>query len=133
MSGVHGLKSDNNDITKHVDDLPLNELLDGTYKNPSIGKDKGKKPANVNDSFLHSVRKACSILQLPRTVHPQHIAEVDSHSEMKMSSLPLSTTSVVANGVNGDKGESSISDLSSSNKVSGQCKSKIFVAPRGSL
>ncbi|KAM5572343.1 hypothetical protein ABKV19_012423 [Rosa sericea] len=116
--GVHGLKSDNHDVTKHVDDLPLNELLDGTYKHHSLGKDKGKKPANVNDSFLHSIRKACSILQRPRSVQPQHNAEVDSHSEMKMSSLPLGTAAVVANG---DKGESSITDLSSSNKVHDSC------------
>ncbi|XP_050376141.1 uncharacterized protein LOC126793616 [Argentina anserina] len=115
--GVHGLKSDNHDVTKHVDDLPLNELLDGAFKHLSLGKDKGKRLANVNDSFLHSVRKACSILQLPRSVP----AEVDSHSEMKMSSLPLSTTAVVANGFNGDKGELSVTDLSSCNKVHDSC------------
>ena len=129
MAGAHGLKSDNHDITKHVDDLPLSELLDGTYKHLSFGKDKGKKPANVNDSFLHSIRKACSILQHPRSVLPQHNAEEDSHSEMKMSSLPLSSTAVVANSIHGDKGDSSKTDLSSSDKVSGQCISKNICYP----
>ncbi|CAL8157367.1 unnamed protein product [Prunus armeniaca] len=115
--GVHGLKSDNHDVTKLVDDVLLNELLDGTCKCPSLDKGKGKKPANVNDSFLHSVRKASFVLQLPRSVQPQHIAEVDSNSDKIMSPWPLSTSSVVTSGVNGDKGEPVITDLSSCNEV----------------
>ncbi|CAB4310414.1 unnamed protein product [Prunus armeniaca] len=114
--GVHGLKSDNHDVTKLVDDVLLNELLDGTCKCPSLDKGKGKKPANVNDSFLHSVRKASFVLQLPRSVQPQHIAEVDSNSDKIMSPWPLSTSSVVTSGVNGDKGEPVITDLSSCNE-----------------
>ncbi|PQQ16641.1 uncharacterized protein Pyn_26891 [Prunus yedoensis var. nudiflora] len=115
--GVHGLKSDNHDVTKLVDDVLLNELLDGTCKCPSLDKGKGKKPANVNDSFLHSVRKASFVLRLPRSVQPQHIAEVDSNSDKIMSPWPLSTSSVVTSGVNGDKGEPVITDLSSCNEV----------------
>ncbi|BBH03407.1 hypothetical protein Prudu_014272 [Prunus dulcis] len=116
--GVHGLKSDNHDVTKLVDDVLLNELLDGTCKCPSLDKGKGKKPANVNDSFLHSVRKASFVLPLPRSVQPQHIAEVDSNSDKIMSPWPLSTSSVVTSGVNGDKGEPVITDLSSCNEDS---------------
>ncbi|XP_020419633.1 uncharacterized protein LOC18776228 isoform X2 [Prunus persica] len=115
--GVHGLKSDNHDVTKLVDDVLLNELLDGTCKCPSLDKGKGKKPANVNDSFLHSVRKASFVLPLPRSVQPQHITEVDSNSDKIMSPWPLSTSSVVTSGVNGDNGEPVITDLSSCNEV----------------
>ncbi|XP_068306336.1 uncharacterized protein [Pyrus communis] len=116
--GVHGLKSDNHDVTKLVDDVPLNELLDGTYKCPSLSRGKGKKPANVNDSFLHAVKKACSTLQQPRSVQPQLIAEVESNSDKVMSPWPLSTTSVAASGVGGDKGEPFITDLSTCNEDS---------------
>ncbi|TQE07033.1 hypothetical protein C1H46_007423 [Malus baccata] len=116
--GVHGLKSDNHDVTKLVDDVPLNELLDGTYKCPSLSRGKGKKPANVNDSFLHAVKKACSTLQQPRSVQPQLTAEVESNSDRVMSPWPLSMTSVVASGVDGDKGEPFITDLSSCNEDS---------------
>ncbi|KAM1209018.1 hypothetical protein ACFX2J_014603 [Malus domestica] len=115
--GVHGLKSDNHDVTQLVDDVPLNELLDGTYKCPSLGRGKGKKPANVNDSFLHAVKKACSTLQQPRSVQPQLNAEVDSNPDKIMLPWPLCTTSVVASGVDSDKGEPFITDMSSCNEV----------------
>ncbi|KAG5228302.1 UPF0706 protein [Salix suchowensis] len=51
---LSGLKADVHDITKLVDDVSLNDLLNGTYDS-----------ANTTESFLHSVRKACSVLQLP--------------------------------------------------------------------
>ncbi|KAJ4957022.1 hypothetical protein NE237_013805 [Protea cynaroides] len=66
--GIYGPKSDIHDATKQVDELSLNELLDGSYKCPTLCQDKGKKAANTNENILHSVRKACSILQLQRPV-----------------------------------------------------------------
>ncbi|CAN6272193.1 unnamed protein product [Urochloa humidicola] len=61
-SGAHGLKSDVRDITNHVDNLSLSELLDGTYKYSSLGRDKGKKVLRTKDELLVSVRKAFSML-----------------------------------------------------------------------
>uniref|UniRef100_A0A804PGS4 Uncharacterized protein n=1 Tax=Zea mays TaxID=4577 RepID=A0A804PGS4_MAIZE len=45
--GAHGLKSDVRDITNHIENLSLSELLDGTYKYSSLGRDKGKKDSNL--------------------------------------------------------------------------------------
>lgn len=115
---MSGLKSDNHDATKLLDDPPLNELLDGNYKCPSLGKDKGKKAASVNENFLHSVKRACSILQHPRSDQSQNVAEADGSSNNKMSAWILSSVSVEASGVDDDIGLSSTLDLSSSNKVS---------------
>lgn len=118
MSGLYGLKSDNHDVTKLLDDPPLNELLDGSYKCPILSKDKGKKAANVNENFLHSVRRACSILQHPRSDQSQSVAEIDSCSNKKTSTWSLSSVSVEASGVNYDIGVSSASDMTTSNEVS---------------
>jgi len=61
-SGPHGLKSDVRDITNHIENLSLSELLDGTYKYSSLGRDKGKKVLRTKDELLVSVRKAFSML-----------------------------------------------------------------------
>ncbi|CAL4970136.1 unnamed protein product [Urochloa decumbens] len=61
-SGAHGLKSDARDITNHIEDLSLSELLNGTYKYISLGRDKGKKVLRTKDELLVSVRKAFSML-----------------------------------------------------------------------
>lgn len=114
MAGVHGLKTDIHDITKLVDDLSLNDLLQGTYECPSLAKDGGKKAANTTEHILHSVRKACSILQLYSSAQIQSFAEIDSCSNEKMPTCQSSSISFVGNGDNGD----STTDLSLSNKVS---------------
>ncbi|XP_029121343.1 uncharacterized protein [Elaeis guineensis] len=66
--GIYGLKSDLRDVTKCMDDLSLNELLDSSYKYPSLCPEKGKRASNVNENILSSVRKACSILPLQGAV-----------------------------------------------------------------
>lgn len=114
--GVYGLKSDNHDVTKLIEDLPLNELLCGNYESPSLGKDKGKKAAIGTESFLQSVHKACSTLQPPRSVQSQNNGETDSCLSKKMSPWLLSSVSVEASGINGDTGDSSPIYVSSSKK-----------------
>lgn len=66
--GKYGLKSDLCDVTKYMDDLSLNELLDSSYKYPSLCPEKGKRAPNINENILSSVRKACSILPLQGAV-----------------------------------------------------------------
>ncbi|KAJ9173663.1 hypothetical protein P3X46_016776 [Hevea brasiliensis] len=113
--GLYGLKTDVHDITKLVDDLSLNDLLQGAYECPSLGKDRGKKATNTTERILHSVRKACSILQLPRSAQIQNFADIDSCSNEKMPMCQSSSISTVGNGDNGD---SSTTDISLSNKDS---------------
>ncbi|XP_062223578.1 uncharacterized protein LOC133922311 isoform X2 [Phragmites australis] len=60
--GAHGLKSDIRDITNHIENLSLSELLSGTYKYSSLGREKGKKVLRTKDELLVSVRKAFSML-----------------------------------------------------------------------
>eukprot|EP00258_Populus_trichocarpa_P000951 XP_002299507.3 uncharacterized protein LOC7479288 isoform X1 [Populus trichocarpa] len=114
--GLCGLKADVHDITKPVDDISLNDLLNGTYDCPSLGKDKGKKAANTTENFLHSVRKACSVLQFPRPAQFQNFAEMDVCSSEKMPTCPSNSVSIVENG------DSSATNMSSSsNKIQDSC------------
>ncbi|XP_012086811.1 uncharacterized protein LOC105645742 isoform X2 [Jatropha curcas] len=112
--GLYGLKTDVHDITKLVDNLSLNELLQGTYKCPSLGKEKEKIATNTMEDILHSVRKACSILQLSRSAQFQNFAEVDSFSNEKSPTCQVTSIPVV----NGDNCDSSTTNLSFSNKDS---------------
>ncbi|XP_022736261.1 uncharacterized protein LOC111289460 isoform X1 [Durio zibethinus] len=115
--GLYGLKADIHDVTKLVEDLSLNELLDGTYECPSLGKEKGRKAANPTENFLHSIKKACSILSLQR-VQSQNFTDIDNSSHKKMSMYPPSSVSVVASGINGDKEDTCSIDPSPCNKDS---------------
>ncbi|RDX61647.1 hypothetical protein CR513_60107 [Mucuna pruriens] len=114
--GLYGLKHDLHDVTKRMDEPPLDELLRGTFDCPILSKDKGKKTSSMNDSFLNSVRKACSILQFPKPVQSQNMAEMDYSSNMKMSTCQVSSFCAVESVGNGDKEQSSTIDLSSCQK-----------------
>uniref|UniRef100_A0A6M2FAW6 Uncharacterized protein n=1 Tax=Populus davidiana TaxID=266767 RepID=A0A6M2FAW6_9ROSI len=110
--GLCGLKTDDHDITKLVDHISLNDVLDGTYECPSLGKDKGKKAINATENILHSVVKACFILHFSRPAHLQNFAETDVYSNEKMPTCPSYSVSIVENG------DSSATDISSSTKDS---------------
>ncbi|GAV76139.1 hypothetical protein CFOL_v3_19614 [Cephalotus follicularis] len=109
--GVHGLKLDIDDLTKLVDDMSLNELLDGTFECPRLGKDKGKKAANMNTNILDSIRKAYSVLPHPRPIQSQNGTETDSSSFKKMPTF-------VVSGANGDEEDPCTTDPYSCNKDS---------------
>ncbi|KAJ6415124.1 hypothetical protein OIU84_004008 [Salix udensis] len=110
--GLCGLKTDGRDITKLVDHISLNDVLDGTYECPSLGKDKGKKAINATENILHSVIKACFILHFSRPALFQNFAETDFCSNEKMPTCPSYSVSVVENG------DSSATDITSYNKDS---------------
>lgn len=116
--GINGLKPDTSDVTKHLDELSVNELLDGSYKCPSFAKDKGKKAANLNENILHSVRKACSILRQRKPLQSQNSAEIDNSYNQKVSTCPLSSDTSVATRNDSDKGDTCTTDLSSHDKDS---------------
>ncbi|GLU05865.1 hypothetical protein SLE2022_229420 [Rubroshorea leprosula] len=119
FSGLYGLKSDIQDITKLVDDISLNELLDGTYECQSFGKEKGKKAAMTNGNFLASVRKA--VLPIQKSVQSQNISEIDSFPSKKLPTCLSSPVSLIAKGINGDKEDCCPADLSSSNQTQDSC------------
>ena len=123
------MKSDNLDVTKHVDDLPLTELLCGNHQPASSGKDKEKKPVTGNDNFLDLARKSCSMLQPPRSIQSQNFAETDSCSNKKMSPWLLSANSIEEIGISGDTRDSSSVDMPSSSKVSVKPNSCFQISP----
>ncbi|THF94373.1 hypothetical protein TEA_029356 [Camellia sinensis var. sinensis] len=118
VKGINGLKPDTSDVTKHLDELSVNELLDGSYKCPSFAKDKGKKAANLNENILHSVRKTCSILRQCKPLQSQNSAEIDNSYNQKVSTCPLSSDTSVATRNDSDKGDTCTTDLSSHDKDS---------------
>ncbi|GKV23193.1 hypothetical protein SLEP1_g32953 [Rubroshorea leprosula] len=119
--GAYGLKPDVQDITKLVDDVSLNELLDGTYECTSFGKDKGKKAQVMNGNFLDSVRKAWSVVPPQKPVQHQNISEIDSFPSKKFPTYPSSPVTLAARVVNGEKEDCCPADLSSSNKILDSC------------
>ncbi|KAK9147372.1 hypothetical protein Scep_006129 [Stephania cephalantha] len=81
--GIYGLRSDIHDVTKHVDEVSLNDLLDGSYKWCNQYPVRGKKAGNANENIVNLVRNACSILQPLRTVRQQSNIELESISNKK--------------------------------------------------
>ncbi|KAG6532997.1 uncharacterized protein LOC121974461 isoform X1 [Zingiber officinale] len=62
LLGAYGLKSDLSDITRHIDEVGISELLDGSYRYSNVNAEKGKKLPVVCESMLTSLRKAISLL-----------------------------------------------------------------------
>ncbi|KAJ9555131.1 hypothetical protein OSB04_009745, partial [Centaurea solstitialis] len=117
--GICGLNQDICNVAKHVDELSLNELLNGTYKRPRSVKEQGKNTENLNENILHSVRDACLILQLHKSTQLQNMPLVDSTSNQSASScLPNSTT---GGATKSDDGKGDTVDPTSCNKVENSC------------
>ncbi|KAG0499249.1 hypothetical protein HPP92_003940 [Vanilla planifolia] len=76
--GTHSFKSDMHDVAKHLDELSISKLMDGSYKYLKLPVDKGKKSLVLNDSILSSVRKICSILG------PSSLGVVENSSNLKV-------------------------------------------------
>ncbi|CAH8384348.1 unnamed protein product [Eruca vesicaria subsp. sativa] len=112
--GAYGLKPEINDVTKLVEDLSLNKLLEGSYECPSLGKDKMKKPENSNDTLLSVVRNVWSVLPTRRPVQSQSSAELDACISRSLESP--SSISATVNGENSVKVNALDGDLSPSSK-----------------
>ncbi|XP_018457682.1 uncharacterized protein LOC108828472 [Raphanus sativus] len=108
--GAYGLKPEINDVTKLVEDLSLNKLLEGSYECPSLAKDKMKKLENTNDTLLSVVRNVWSVLPTRRHVQSQSSAELDRSLESP------SSISATVNGENSVKVNALDGDLSPSSK-----------------
>ncbi|KNA20552.1 hypothetical protein SOVF_051310 isoform A [Spinacia oleracea] len=106
LFGIYGLKPDTHDVSKLMDDISLDELLDGTYKCPNLGKEKGKKAASLTENILDSVKKAFSVIRLPGMQQAKQPEEVDIQVNKK---IPLSSSPSNTSVVNGtDVDESSV-------------------------
>ncbi|KAF9614564.1 hypothetical protein IFM89_019311 [Coptis chinensis] len=114
VSGIYGLKSGNHDVTEHVDELSLNDLLDGSYKYLGLCQDKAKKAANTNENLVNTLKKACSILQPWRTVQSQNAGELGSSCNRKVDAL--SSGSSVASRTDCTVRDNHIGDLALSSK-----------------
>ncbi|KAJ8436604.1 hypothetical protein Cgig2_030199 [Carnegiea gigantea] len=97
-AGMYGLKPEVHDISKFVEDISLDQLLDGSYKSPTDGKDQGRKPANVNENILDSVLKAFSILQLRGLRKEKQTEEMDIHFNEKISLISSPSNTNVDQG-----------------------------------
>ncbi|CAL1375221.1 unnamed protein product [Linum trigynum] len=115
FSVLYGLKTDVHDIADLVDDLSLNDLLSGTYQCRSLGKEKGKKPANSTECLLQSLRKACSILQVPKPFPTQNATVIDNSLNDTTGICPPNS---LPRSVSGNTAETTPTDLSSSDKDS---------------
>ncbi|KAI3884611.1 hypothetical protein MKX03_000609 [Papaver bracteatum] len=115
--GIYGLKSDIHAVTRHVDELSLNEILDGSYKCPILSQSKGRKSANTTDNILHSVRKVCSILQPKRAPEPsQKDVDLDSGS-IKMEACISDTGFCSSKREENDKEDGDLHGKTSSCKI----------------
>lgn len=111
--GMYGLKSDVMDVTKDVDDLPLRELLDGTYKCVPSPKDRRNNASNSSDSLMQLISNANSVLRCQKSVQMQHCSNVDSKLSCRND---------------GDKVETRTDNLSSSDQVQ-EYSSKVHSVP----
>ncbi|WVZ11558.1 hypothetical protein V8G54_016088 [Vigna mungo] len=113
--GLYGLKHDIHDVTKLMDVPSLDGLLRGTFDCLSLSEDVRKKTSNTSGSIFDSVRKACSLLHLPKSVQSKNMDDIDS-SFYKMSDSQMSLFSAVeSNGIK-DKEQSCTSDMSACHK-----------------
>ncbi|KAJ8426440.1 hypothetical protein Cgig2_001699 [Carnegiea gigantea] len=101
--GTHGLKPEVHDVTKLVDDISLDELLNGSHKCSNLGKDTANQEANGNGNILDSVIKACSILRLRGLQQGKQTEESDIHVNKKIPLLSSSCNRSAANSHDGDE------------------------------
>ncbi|KAL8088898.1 hypothetical protein AgCh_038603 [Apium graveolens] len=114
--GGYGLRADMEDVTKNVDELSLNELLEGSYICPNLAVDKGERSQDPTQKIMQSVKDAWSILQT-RKIKPQ-VMEVDGsyHQEVLAPSY-LALDSLVASRNEGANKDTNIIDASPAHKV----------------
>lgn len=94
-AGIYGLRSGLHDVTKYMEELSLDDLLDGSYQYSNKCVEKRKKASNGNENILLSVRNACSILQLREAV--------DSGGKIKALTSPQNSISSTANMSDGEE------------------------------
>ncbi|KAI7741982.1 hypothetical protein M8C21_008695 [Ambrosia artemisiifolia] len=112
--GVYGSKHDIQDFAKHVEEVPLNELLDGSYKCVKSIKVKEKSTEALNESILQSVKEACSVLHLQKSTQAPKVPAVDATSNYNASSF-------LTNSSTNDDNKGDAAEPSPCNKVESSC------------
>ncbi|KAK4805019.1 hypothetical protein SAY86_004836 [Trapa natans] len=119
VKGLYGLKADVPEVTKLVNDVSLSEILEDTYKCPTLCKEKGEKTANANESIMQTVRKVYSMLRAVKSSKTLNVSDLDISSEKKVCKPFFSSASVGGSGmVDGDSVDPSSVELASSNEGS---------------
>ncbi|KAL5727132.1 hypothetical protein ACHQM5_000359 [Ranunculus cassubicifolius] len=114
--GMYGLKSDTHDVTKHIEDLSLNDLLDGSYKYPCLSKDKSKKTAATNENLFLAIKSACSILKPLKSPQPI-VADLNNCSTSKVDTGIFGSDSSQASGTEPGKGDNVMENLVQNKKT----------------
>lgn len=110
------MRAEMEDVTKNVDELSLNELLEGNYKCPNLAVDKGERSEDPTKKIMQSVKDAWSILQT-RKIKAQ-VMEVDgSYHQAILSPSYLALDSLVASRNEGANKETNTVDASPAHKV----------------
>ncbi|XP_047323833.1 uncharacterized protein LOC124927466 isoform X2 [Impatiens glandulifera] len=117
--GLYGLKSDLRDVTEGMEELSVNELLNGSYMCPSFSQHKKAEDikADSNESILHSVKKAVSVLMLPRPIKGQSSVEVKVSSNQKVLTYSFVSSLSPSSRRENDEDIACASDISSCNKA----------------
>ncbi|VFQ68012.1 unnamed protein product [Cuscuta campestris] len=66
--GNYGLKSDALDVAEKLEEMSMEELLEGKFKSHHFTMAKEKNAQSSGESLLHVIRSACSLLQRPERV-----------------------------------------------------------------
>lgn len=110
------MRADMEDVTKNVDELSLNELLEGSYNCPDLAVDKEERSEDSTEKIMKSVKDAWSILQT-RKIKPQ-VMEVDgSYHQEVLSPSYLALDPLVASRNEGANKDTKIIDASPAYKV----------------
>ncbi|XP_074264787.1 uncharacterized protein LOC141587234 [Silene latifolia] len=100
--GMYGLKPDVHDVTKLMVDISLDELLDGTYQCPTIGKDERTRTPSLNNNVLDSVRKVFSLIRPQGLQQDKQTEELDIQAIKKIPSSSSPSSNSVENVSDGD-------------------------------
>lgn len=115
--GIYGLKSDSIDVSKHMANLTLTDLLSGYCEVARSSRTDTRGSNNNNENILESVQNICKILPCQSVLSQKNMNALDSNYNLKgqPSRWPISQNKV--NKMNfGAKSEDSIDQ----EKVAGQ-------------
>lgn len=113
MSGSYGLKSDIKDISNLLEDISLDDLLNGNSKYLKLRQDKEKQVPDTKETFEHLVRRAFSVLPAGKHLRHPRLSDMDSK---KTPSSSVSPPIAASFGIT-DQADISEVTMSSCNKV----------------
>lgn len=115
--GIYGLKSDSIDVSKHMANLTLTDLLNGYCEVGRSSRTDTRGSNNTNEDILQSVRNICKILPCQSVISQKNVNALDSNYNLKgqPSRWPISQ-----NKVNKMNFGAKLEDTIDQEKVAGQ-------------